>query len=92
MAASLGGNMAGASEPDPVLTKQQRIAEVARQAPQMDHACLRDLLMQRLRDGVVLRLIDKWLNAGVLEDGDLSYPEAGTPQGLLLSTCSSPAS
>jgi RNA-directed DNA polymerase len=31
----LEGNMAGASEPDPVFTKQQRIAELARQSPQM---------------------------------------------------------
>jgi hypothetical protein len=34
---------------------------------------------------VVLRLIDKWLNAGVLEDGIISYPEAGTPQGGVIS-------
>jgi group II intron reverse transcriptase/maturase len=51
----------------------------------LDHAHLRTLLRQRVRDGVVLRLIDKWLNAGVLEDGDLSYPEAGTPQGGVIS-------
>jgi group II intron reverse transcriptase/maturase len=48
----------------------------------LDHAHLRALLRQRVRDGVVLRLIDKWLNAGVLEDEDLTYPEAGTPQGV----------
>ena len=47
----------------------------------LDRAHLRELLRQRVRDGVVLRLIDKWLNAGVLEDGDLSYSEVGTPQG-----------
>jgi len=47
----------------------------------LDHAHLRALLRQRVRDGVVLRLIDTWLKAGVLEDGDLTYPEAGTPQG-----------
>src|SRR6516164_8526090 len=51
----------------------------------LDHGHLRALLRQRVRDGVVLRLIDKWLNAGVLEDGDLTYPEAGTPQGGVLS-------
>jgi len=33
----------------------------------------------------VLRLIGKWLNAGVLEDGALSHPEAGTPQGGVIS-------
>ena len=47
----------------------------------LDRAHLRALLRQRVRDGVLLRLIDKWLKAGVLEDGDVSYPEAGTPQG-----------
>ena len=36
-------------------------------------------------DGVVLRLIGKWLNAGVMEDGELSYPESGTPQGGVIS-------
>jgi RNA-directed DNA polymerase len=30
-------------------------------------------------------LIDKWLSAGVLEDGELTYPEAGTPQGGVIS-------
>jgi hypothetical protein len=33
---------------------------------------------------VLLRLIDKWLKAGVMEDGSVSYPEAGTPQGGVL--------
>jgi group II intron reverse transcriptase/maturase len=51
----------------------------------LDHAQLRSLLRQRVRDGVLLRLIDKWLQAGVLEDGDLTYPEAGTPQGGVIS-------
>jgi group II intron reverse transcriptase/maturase len=47
----------------------------------LDHAHLRQFLRQRVRDGVVLRLIDKWLKAGILEDGVLTSPEAGTPQG-----------
>ena len=47
----------------------------------VDRACLRELLCQRVRDGVLLRLIGKWLNAGVQEGGVLSYPAAGTPQG-----------
>ena len=34
---------------------------------------------------MLLRLIGKWLNAGVLEDGSLSHPEAGTPQGGVIS-------
>jgi RNA-directed DNA polymerase len=51
----------------------------------LDHAQLRSLLRQRVRDGVLLRLIDKWLKAGVLEEGELTYPEAGTPQGGVIS-------
>ena len=47
----------------------------------LDHAHLRDLLARRVRDGVLLRLIGKWLNAGVLEEGTVTYPDQGTPQG-----------
>jgi len=45
------------------------------------HAKLREFLARRVTDGVVRRLIDKWLKAGVLEEGQLFYPEAGTPEG-----------
>jgi RNA-directed DNA polymerase len=51
----------------------------------LDHECLRELLSRRVRDGVLLRLIDKWLNAGVLEEGVVSYPTTGTPQGGVVS-------
>jgi len=34
---------------------------------------------------VVLRLIGKWLNAGVMEDGAVTHPEAGSPQGGVVS-------
>jgi len=51
----------------------------------LDHAQLRELLRRRIRDGVLLRLIDKWLQAGVLEEGILSYPTAGSPQGGVIS-------
>lgn len=51
----------------------------------LDHVHLRNILSRRVRDGVLLRLIGKWLNAGVLEGGDLSFPEAGTPQGGVIS-------
>jgi RNA-directed DNA polymerase len=47
----------------------------------LDHGHLRTFLRLRVRDGVLLRLIDKWLKAGVMEDGSVSYPEAGAPQG-----------
>jgi group II intron reverse transcriptase/maturase len=51
----------------------------------LDHGMLRELLSRRVRDGVLLRLIGKWLNAGVLEGGELSFPDAGTPQGGVIS-------
>lgn len=43
------------------------------------------LVGQRIGDGVVLRLLSKWLHAGVMEDGQVHYPEAGTPQGGVIS-------
>jgi retron-type reverse transcriptase len=46
---------------------------------------VREVLRHRVHDGVLLRLIDKWLHAGVLEDGSISYPDAGTPQGGVIS-------
>jgi group II intron reverse transcriptase/maturase len=51
----------------------------------LDHAHLRELLRQRIRDGVLLRLIGKWLQAGVLEDGNLTFPATGSPQGGVIS-------
>jgi len=51
----------------------------------LDRKHLREILRRRVRDGVVLRLIGKWLNAGVLEELELSYPDAGTPQGGVIS-------
>ena len=51
----------------------------------LDHQHLHELLQRRIRDGVVLRLIHKWLHAGVMEDGNLSYPEMGSPQGGVIS-------
>jgi RNA-directed DNA polymerase len=40
---------------------------------------------KRVRDGVLLRLIGKWLNAGVMENGAVEFAEAGTPQGGVIS-------
>jgi group II intron reverse transcriptase/maturase len=51
----------------------------------LDHAHLRELLKRRVQDGVLLRLIGKWLNAGVLEEGIVTISEAGTPQGGVIS-------
>jgi group II intron reverse transcriptase/maturase len=51
----------------------------------VDHGQLRELLRKRVSDGVVLRLIGKWLKAGVLEEGCVYHPESGTPQGGVVS-------
>jgi RNA-directed DNA polymerase len=51
----------------------------------LDQSLLRNIVRKRVRDGVLLRLIGKWLNAGVMENGAIEYPEAGTPQGGVIS-------
>ena len=51
----------------------------------VDHGKFQEILSQRVRDGVLLRLIGKWLNAGVLEKGNIYYPDEGTPQGGVIS-------
>jgi group II intron reverse transcriptase/maturase len=49
------------------------------------HSQLRTFLDQRVTDGVIRRMIDKWLKAGVLEQGDLRRATTGTPQGGVIS-------
>jgi RNA-directed DNA polymerase len=49
------------------------------------HDQLRALLDQRVTDGVIRRMIDKWLKAGVLEDQQLRVAAEGTPQGGVIS-------
>src|SRR3954463_7659475 len=51
------------------------------------HAHLRRFLDQRVTDGVIRRMIDKWLKAGVVEDGHLHHTTAGSPQGGVISPC-----
>lgn len=51
----------------------------------LKHEVLRQILSHRVRDGVVVRLIGKWLNAGVLEEGAIKAAEDGTPQGGVIS-------
>jgi RNA-directed DNA polymerase len=51
----------------------------------LDHRHLREILERRVRDGVIRRLIGKWLNAGVMESGSHIRSETGTPQGGVIS-------
>jgi len=60
-------------------------ADVAKYFDNISFAHLRSFLDLRIRDGVVRRMIDKWLKAGVLEEGTVHRPVAGTPQGGVIS-------
>lgn len=51
----------------------------------INHQCLREILDRKIKDGVVRKMIDKWLKAGILEEGQLVYPTEGTPQGGTIS-------
>jgi len=51
----------------------------------LDHRHLREFLSRRVRDGRIRRAVDKWLRAGVLDQGRLVRPEEGTPQGGVIS-------
>ena len=51
----------------------------------IDHERLREVLHGRIRDGVMRRLIGKWLNAGVLEDSAVTRSASGSPQGGVVS-------
>ena len=50
---------------------------------QLDRNWLRTFLRHRIADKRVLRLIDRWLAAGVIEDGARTECDQGSPQGAL---------
>lgn len=47
----------------------------------INHQHLREFLGRRIRDNVTERMINKWLKAGILEEGQVKFPKEGTPQG-----------
>ncbi len=51
------------------------------------HCHLRALLDKRVTDGVIRRMIDKWLKAGAVENGLLHRTTEGSPQGGVISPC-----
>jgi RNA-directed DNA polymerase len=51
----------------------------------IEHGHLRTFLARRVADGVVRTMIDKWLKAGVLDEGQLRRSDVGTPQGGVIS-------
>lgn len=52
----------------------------------ISHDWMMRMLEERIEDGAFLRLIGKWLKAGILEeDGQVLHPATGTPQGGIIS-------
>jgi len=51
----------------------------------IDHGLLKSIIRKRVNDGGLLRLIGKWLHAGVMEGDKITYPDSGTPQGGVIS-------
>ena len=51
----------------------------------LDHAWLLRMLGLKIGDPTILRLIRQWLTAGIWDQGTVTRPEAGTPQGGPLS-------
>jgi group II intron reverse transcriptase/maturase len=60
-------------------------ADVSGLFDNLDWSHLREFIQQRVSDGGILRLMGKWLHAGVLEAGTLMHPDKGTPQGGVIS-------
>jgi group II intron reverse transcriptase/maturase len=51
----------------------------------LDKGWLIKFVEHRVADPRILRLIQKWLNAGVMEEGEWSETKTGTPQGAVIS-------
>ena len=60
-------------------------ADVAKFFDSLNWTILIKIIRHRVNDGAIIRLIGKWLNAGVMEEGALTYPEMGSPQGAVIS-------
>jgi group II intron reverse transcriptase/maturase len=52
----------------------------------ISHAWMLRMLEERINDGALVRLVAKWLKAGILEEtGEVKHPVSGTPQGGIVS-------
>jgi len=56
-------------------------ADIRSYFTQINHQWLRKMVAHRISDPVILSLIGKWLNAGVMQNGIVTHTETGTPQG-----------
>ncbi len=52
---------------------------------EMSHEWLMKFVAHRIGDRAILRLIKKWLNAGIMEEGKLTKASSGAPQGGVIS-------
>ena len=60
-------------------------ADIEKFFDRLSHDWLMRFVEHRIGDPRILRLIRKWLKAGVMEDGALTQAETGTPQGAVIS-------
>src|SRR5579863_4285455 len=60
-------------------------ADIEKYFDSIDHGLLMEAIQKRVTDPKVLKLIRRWLKAGVMEGGKVSEPERGTPQGGVIS-------
>jgi group II intron reverse transcriptase/maturase len=51
----------------------------------LQHDRLLAILRKRIKDGRVLKLIEKWLSAGIRDGKEMVYPDKGSPQGSVIS-------
>ena len=60
-------------------------ADISKFFDNMPHARIREILKLRINDGRIIRLIGRWLKAGIVENDGLYYPDCGSPQGGVIS-------
>jgi len=60
-------------------------ADIDNYFDKVDHELLMEVLARRIGDKRLLRLLNKWLKAGVMQDGELFKTRVGTPQGATIS-------
>lgn len=51
----------------------------------MDHEWLLKFVKHRIADKSIVNLIERWLKAGIMEDGKITRPSSGSPQGGVIS-------
>ena len=75
----------GSARGQPEPTRRRAVPTATDFFTQLDQSWLERFLEHRIADKRILRLIQKWLRAGVIEDGEWSQTEAGTAQGASVS-------